>query len=40
MIMIPITDVIKIGEKYYLNTDVQKVLEARIQSIPEEQIDL
>ena len=31
--MAKIEECLKIGDKYYLNTDVQKVLEVRITSI-------
>jgi len=31
-------EIIKIGDKYYLNTDVQKVLEVRINPIAETEI--
>jgi hypothetical protein len=38
--MIPLTQVIKIGEKYYLATDVQSVLDQRIKALNPEEIDL
>ena len=33
-----VSEVIQIGDKYYLNTDVQSVLEVRIESISPEDI--
>jgi hypothetical protein len=38
--MIPLDQVVKIGEKYYLATDVQSVLDARIKALNPEEIDL
>ena len=37
--MVQESEVMKIGDKYYLNTDIQKVFEGRIPSIPEEEIE-
>jgi hypothetical protein len=37
--MIPIDQVVKIGEKYYLATDVQSVLDQRIKAISPEEIE-
>ena len=37
--MVKINDCLKVGEKYYLSTDVQKILEDRIEEIiPEDAI--
>ena len=38
MNMVKQSDVIQIGDKYYLNKDVQSVLEVRIQSVDVEDI--
>ena len=35
-----VSEVIQIGDKYYLNKDVQSVLEVRIQSVDVEDIIL
>ena len=37
--MVKIEDCIKIGDKYYLNTDVQGILEARIKSVVPEDLE-
>lgn len=34
------SEVIQIGDKYYLNSDVQSVLEVRIQSVNPEDIEV
>jgi hypothetical protein len=31
--MVSVNDCIKIGNKYYLNSDVQKILDDRIESV-------
>jgi len=38
--MIKQNEVTKIGDKYYLNTDIQDIFDSRIKSIPEEEIEL
>ena len=37
--MVKASEVIQIGDKYYLNKDVQSVLEVRISAIPFEEIE-
>lgn len=37
--MVSITQLIKIGNKYYHIEDVQSVLDSRIQSVPDQEID-